>query len=98
MGLFGGDSDDNTPSRGEQLAEEQINMNRQELENKRRNLYAERLDIIKSQGGQSWTPQRNSIAGKEGGNGKPNFNGEFGRFSGMPGVMIDSMRNRNNFQ
>lgn len=75
MGLFGDDSD-NSPSRSEQLAEEQIRQNQAELESKRRNLYETRLDIIKSQGGQTWTPNVTSASSGGGGGGggkKPNF-------------------------
>lgn len=59
MGLFGGDDE---PSRSEQLADQQIKQNQAELESKRQNLYTERLDIIKSQGGQSWTPSVTSAS------------------------------------
>ncbi len=55
MGFFGDDSD-NSPTRGDQLLEEQINQNKAELEAKRQSLFQTRLDIIKGQGGQIWTP------------------------------------------
>ncbi len=55
MGLFGG-SDDDTNDRAQALQEEQIETNRAELENKRQSLFQTRLDIIKSQGAQQWTP------------------------------------------
>ncbi len=66
MGFFGGDDSD-APSRSEQLAEQQIRQNQAELENKRRNLYDARLDIIKSQGGQTWTPTVKSASSSSGG-------------------------------
>lgn len=57
MGFFGGD---NEPTRGEELAQQQIELNQAELEAKRENLYKTRLDIIKGQGAQSFTPDRSS--------------------------------------
>jgi len=53
MGFLGGD---NEPSRGEQLVDEQIQTNKAELEAKKQSLYKTRLDIIKSQGKENWTP------------------------------------------
>ena len=55
MGFFGGD---NEPSRGEQLADQQYNENKAELERKRQNLTKTKFDIIKSQGGQKWEPEK----------------------------------------
>lgn len=52
MGLFGGDE----KSDSEKMMEEQYNFNRQELELKKQNLYKTRLEIIKGQGQQTWTP------------------------------------------
>jgi hypothetical protein len=52
MGFFGGDD----KSDSEKLMEEQFNLNRQELELKKANLYKTRLEIIKGQGAQQWTP------------------------------------------
>lgn len=67
MGFLGGD---NEPSRGEELASEQIEANKQELANKKQSLYQTRLDIIKSQGRESWTPnyKRPPTMGKKKGN------------------------------
>lgn len=64
MGFFGGDNDDYEPGQNEanQLATEQMEQNKEELEVKKQNLYAARLDIIKGQGGQSWVPDRTSRA------------------------------------
>lgn len=64
MGVFGSDE----PSRGEELADEQIRANQAELESKRKNLYDERLGIIKGQGGQVWEPTPVS-AGRSGSGG-----------------------------
>lgn len=65
MGFFGGDDE---PSRGEQLAQQQIELTQQELEAKRTKLYQEKLDIIKGQGAQRWAPDRSGSAnGKKGG-------------------------------
>jgi hypothetical protein len=61
MGLFGGGDDE--PSRGEQLAQQQMELNQQELESKRAKLYQEKLDIIKGQGGQTWQADRSAPAG-----------------------------------
>ncbi len=52
MGFFGGDNEQQ--SQAEQLANETSNANKAELENKKRNLYKNRLDIIKAQGSQQW--------------------------------------------
>jgi hypothetical protein len=56
MGFFGGDN--NQPSRGEELATEQINMDKQEIAAKKQNLFQQRLDIIKGQGAQIWEPNK----------------------------------------
>jgi hypothetical protein len=56
---FQNDDDNQGPSRGEQIADEQIRMNKAELESKRQNLFRTRLDIIKGQGTQQWTPNYN---------------------------------------
>lgn len=56
MGFFGGGDD--SPTRGEELAQQQLELNQQELEQKRQHLYRERLDIIKGQGGEQWSPDR----------------------------------------
>jgi hypothetical protein len=52
MGLFG--SDDN--SEADDLAKQQFEQNQAELERKKQDLYKTRLDIIKGQGGQQWSP------------------------------------------
>lgn len=54
MGLFGGD--DNPNQQANDLASQQIQQNQAEIENKRQSLYRERLDIVKGQGLQTWTP------------------------------------------
>lgn len=50
MGFF----DDDEHSSGNDAVQQQIAMNEKELEEKRQSLYTQRLDIIKSQGGQNW--------------------------------------------
>jgi hypothetical protein len=59
MGFLGGD---NEPSRGEELADQQLRQNQAELESKKQNLYQTRLDIIKGQGKEVWTPDMNRRA------------------------------------
>ncbi len=61
MGFFG---DDSGQSEASTLMDEQIRANQAELETKRQNLYSERLDIIKGQGNEVWSPTRPSITGK----------------------------------
>jgi hypothetical protein len=39
-----------------------MEMNQQELDQKKQSLYKTRLDIIKGQGSQSWVPDRNQRA------------------------------------
>jgi len=62
MGFFGGGGNsgaqDNRPSATDELIDRQFKQNQAEIETKRKALYQERLDIIKSQGGQVWTPKR----------------------------------------
>lgn len=57
MGFFGGGGDPNEKTND--LLEQQIKENQAELEAKRRHLFEERLDIIKGQGAQTWSPDRN---------------------------------------
>jgi len=59
MGFFGGGGDTGgQQSKSDELIDQQFKHNQAELEQKRKNLYQERLDIIKGQGGQTWTPKR----------------------------------------
>jgi hypothetical protein len=58
MGLFGDDSQDPARSQSNALIDQQFRQNQAEIEQKKRDLYSQRLDIIKSQGGQVWTPTR----------------------------------------
>lgn len=60
MGFLGGDNESN--DEGNALLNEQIQTNRAELEAKRQNLYQTRLDIIKGQGAENWTPDYNKRA------------------------------------
>jgi|HubBroStandDraft_1064217.scaffolds.fasta_scaffold412131_1 hypothetical protein len=57
MGFLGGD---NEPSRGEEIADQQLQENKAELEAKKQSLYQTRLDIIKGQGSQSWEPNKSA--------------------------------------
>lgn len=69
MGFFGSDNDE--PSRAEELAQQQIELNQAELEQKRQHLYQTRLDIIKGQGAQTFTPDRSSpVQGRRAGIGQ----------------------------
>ena len=61
MGFFGGDND-REPSEAETLAQEQLETNKAELEAKKQSLYQSRLDIIKGQGKEQWTPDMNKRA------------------------------------
>lgn len=59
MGLFGSkDSGDPKRSATDELIDKQFQQNQAEIEQKKKSLYQERLDIIKSQGGQVWKPKR----------------------------------------
>lgn len=61
MGFFGGDGNSgaqDSRSASDALIEQQFKQNQAEIEQKRKGLYQERLDIIKSQGGQVWKPKR----------------------------------------
>lgn len=64
MGFFGGDNDNDSDgqSQADQIANEQYQANQMELEAKKQSLYQTRLDIIKSQGSEQWTPDRNMRA------------------------------------
>lgn len=72
MGLFGGDDE---PSQAEQMMEQEIRDNKAELEAKRQNLYQEKLDIIKGQGAEQWSPDRTRGAPKTGGQGNIRIGG-----------------------
>jgi len=59
MGIFGGNSSRNQQqSASDEIIRKQFNQTQQELEQKRKALYSERLDIIKAQGGQTWHGNR----------------------------------------
>lgn len=70
MGFLGGGSD--AQKQNEQLENQQIQQNQAELEAKKQNLYQTRLDIIKSQGGESWSPSYGSPL-------PPNINASMGK-------------------
>jgi hypothetical protein len=62
MGFFGGGGNsgaqDTAQAQSNALIDQQFKQNQAEIEQKKRDLYSQRLDIIKSQGGQVWTPKR----------------------------------------
>jgi hypothetical protein len=62
MGFFGGGGNsgaqDTAQAESNALIDQQFKQNQAEIEQKKRDLYSQRLDIIKSQGGQVWTPKR----------------------------------------
>lgn len=63
MGLFGGGNEEQ--SKNDELLEKQYNENQREIAQKKKALYDERLDIIKSQGGQSWSPKKEATPAKK---------------------------------
>jgi hypothetical protein len=87
MGIFGGD-EDNKPSQSEMLLNRQLSENRAELERKKQDLYRTRLDIIKGQGGQQWTPEQPHARGRSRGGAGSQSSGGVGalrKFGGMTG-------------
>jgi hypothetical protein len=56
MGLFGGVSEQQ--KQNDELIQKQYQENQAEIAEKKKSLYNERLDIIKSQGNQSWHPNK----------------------------------------
>jgi hypothetical protein len=60
MGIFGNDDSSEESPQAEAI-NEQIRTNAAELETKKQNLYQTRLDIIKGEGAQTWTPNTNSL-------------------------------------
>lgn len=92
MGIFGGGGDDNDNSSQDaanKLMQEQIDQNNAELEQKRQDLVQQRMAIVKSQGAETWTPDRNA-AYSGGGNNPPNLKTapqSGGWWNGMPGDM-----------
>lgn len=69
MGFLGGDNDPNSGTND--LLDEELKFNKSELEAKKQSLYQTRLDIIKGQGQQVWTPDRTSHAPKPMGDSLP---------------------------
>jgi hypothetical protein len=79
MGFFGGgNKNDDHYDRVVELQEEQIRTNKAELEAKKQNLYQTRLDIIKGQGAQIWTPNMGSKVPTPNTGGKPRVPLPFG--------------------
>ncbi len=66
------------PSEADQLLSEQIHQNQAELEAKRQSLYQTRLDIIKGQGAENWTPDYTSHATPPAGGGLAGLPPQFG--------------------
>lgn len=62
MGFFGGGGNsggqDSGQANSDALITQQFKQNQAEIEAKKKSLYEERLNIIKSQGGQNWHPKR----------------------------------------
>jgi len=58
MGFFGNGGNSGAQSTSDALITNQFRQNQAEIEKKKKDLYQERLDIIKSQGGQSWHPKK----------------------------------------
>jgi len=84
MGLFGGDDNDNpAQDRANQLVEEQINQNKAELEQKRQSLVSQRMNIIKSQGAETWSPDRGAAYSGNDATTKPSFPQGGGWFGGF---------------
>lgn len=80
MGLFGDDSNPDQ-DQANALAQEQIDQNKAELEQKREALVEQRMNIIHSQGAEQWTPDRNASAASSQGSpnlGVPPFSSWFG--------------------
>lgn len=61
MGFFGGggnSGNQDAQNQANALVDQQFKQNQSEIEEKKRNLYQQRLDIIKGQSGQIWKPDR----------------------------------------
>lgn len=78
MGFFGGD---NEPTPAEQLANDQLEMQKAELESKKQSLYNTRLDIIKGQGRETWTPDTQKKAQPKQQKPNPYLPGDYYRYN-----------------
>ena len=61
MGFFGSSGNsaqDSQTNANNELIDREFSQNQADLETKKRSLYQERLDVIKSQGGQIWKAKR----------------------------------------
>ncbi len=58
MGFSSGGNSGYQQSESDRLVDQQFKQNQADIEQKRHNLYQERLDIIKSQSGQLWHPKK----------------------------------------
>lgn len=58
MGMFGGGGNSGAQNESNALVDQQFREHQADIEQKRRSLYQERLDIVKSQGTQNWAPDK----------------------------------------
>ncbi len=58
MGFFGGGGNSGAQNESNQLIDQQFKQNQADIEERRRKLYADRLDIVHGQAGQTWKPKR----------------------------------------
>jgi hypothetical protein len=58
MGFFGGGGNSGAQDTASQQITQQFKQNQADIEAKKKALYEERINIIKSQGGQNWHPKR----------------------------------------
>lgn len=70
MGFLDDTNDTVENNRGNELINSQIESNKAELEAKKQSLIQTRLDIAKSQGGQSWSPRLKDTTSLRGVRGK----------------------------
>lgn len=58
MGLFGGDDGSPDTDRTNALLEEQMRQNQFEIAQKRQDLYEQKIEALRAQGGQTWVADR----------------------------------------
>lgn len=81
MGFFGGDNEPD--NRANDLIEQQMRENDIQIEQKRRDLFATRLDVIKAQGAQKWTPSANFTGAQPVPSNRTGYAGNGGGWGGM---------------
>ena len=90
-------SSDNSAELQDAMMNQQIQENEAELEQKRDALYQQRLEIIRGQGGQSWSPAINSpndrVRDRENAKREQALD-EFGRSKGIFGEAVRKARRR----